>query len=51
MSTKIDMDKNKDNGILLAKMDVLNLSKEVVRMAENDFTLLNRMLPRYVYPI
>lgn len=41
MSTKIDRDKNKDNGILLAKMDVLNLSKEVVRMAENDFTLLN----------
>ena len=41
MSTKIGMDKNKDNGILLAKMDVLNLSKEVVRMAENDFTLLN----------
>ena len=36
-----ERDKNKDNGILLEKMDVLNLSKEVVRMAENDFTLLN----------
>ena len=27
MSIKIDRDKNKDNEILLAKMDVLNLSK------------------------
>lgn len=27
MSVKIDRDKNKDNEILLAKMDVLNLSK------------------------
>ena len=35
------MDKNKDNGILLEKMGVLNLSKEVMRMAENDSELLN----------
>ena len=41
MNTKIDRDKNKDNGILLEKMGVLNLSKEVVRMAENDPELLN----------
>ncbi len=41
MSVKIDRDKNKDNEILLAKMSVLNLSKEVVRMAENDPELLN----------
>lgn len=41
MSTKIDRDKNKDNKILLEKMGVLNLSKEVVRMAENDPELLN----------
>ena len=34
-------DKNKNNGILLEKMDVLNLSKEVVRMAETDSELLN----------
>ena len=27
MSVKISRDKNKDNEILLAKMDVLNLSK------------------------
>ena len=36
-----ERDKNKDNGILLEKMDVLNLSKEVVRMAETDSELLN----------
>lgn len=41
MSVKIDRDKNKDNEILLEKMGVLNLSKEVVRMAENDPELLN----------
>lgn len=41
MSIKIDRDKNKDNEILLAKMGVLNLSKEVVRMAESDPELLN----------
>lgn len=41
MSVKIDRDKNKDNEILLAKMSVLNLSKEVVRMAESDPELLN----------
>lgn len=41
MSIKIDRDKNKDNEILLAKMSVLNLSKEVVRMAESDPELLN----------
>lgn len=41
MNTEIDRDKNKDNGILLEKMGVLNLSKEVMRMAENDPELLN----------
>lgn len=41
MSVKIDRDKNKDNEILLTKMGVLNLSKEVMRMAENDPELLN----------
>lgn len=35
------MDKNKDNEILLEKTGVLNLSKEVMRMAENDAELLN----------
>ncbi len=34
-------DKCKDNGILLEKMGVLNLSKEVMHMAENDPELLN----------
>lgn len=34
-------DKHKDNGILLEKMGVLNLSKEVMHMAENDPELLN----------
>lgn len=33
--------KHKDNGILLEKMGVLNLSKEVMHMAENDPELLN----------
>lgn len=38
----MDRDKNKDNEILLAKMDVLNLSKRGgMRMAENDSELLN----------
>ncbi len=41
MNIKADRDKNKDNEILLGKMGVLNLSKEVVRMAENDPELLN----------
>ncbi len=41
MNPKIGRDKNKDNEILLEKMGVLNLSKEVVRMAENDPELLN----------
>lgn len=41
MNPKIDRDKNKDNEILLEKMGVLNLSKEVMRMAENDPELLN----------
>ncbi len=41
MNPKIDKDKNKDNEILLEKMGVLKLSKEVVRMAENDPELLN----------
>ena len=35
------MDKHKDIGILLEKMDSLNLSKEVVRMAVSDPELLN----------
>lgn len=35
------MDKYKDIGILLAKTDSLNLSKEVVRMAEKEPELLN----------
>ena len=34
-------DKHKDNGILLEKMGVLNLAKEVMHMAENDPELLN----------
>lgn len=34
-------DKHKDNGILLEKIGVLNLSKEVMHMAENDPELLN----------
>ena len=38
---EVGRDKNKDNGILLAKTGVLNLSKEVVRMAETDSELLN----------
>lgn len=41
MSAQMDRDKNKDNEILLAKMDVLNLSKRRVRMAENDSELLH----------
>lgn len=41
MSIKTDRDKNKDNEILLEKMGVLNLSKEVMRMAESDPELLN----------
>ncbi len=41
MSVKISKDKNKDNEIILPKMGVLNLSKEVMRMAENDPELLN----------
>ena len=41
MSVKISRDKNKDNEILLEKMGVLNLSKEVMHMAENDPELLN----------
>ena len=38
---EIDRDKHKDNGILLEKSGVLNLSKEVIRMTENDSELLN----------
>lgn len=41
MDTEDNRDKHKDNGILLAKMGVLNLSKEVMHMAENDPGLLN----------
>ena len=36
-----NMDKRKDNGILLAKSYPLELSKEVMRMAEKDAELLN----------
>ena len=35
------MDKHKDNGILLENRHLLNLSKEVMQMAENDPELLN----------
>lgn len=35
------MDKRKDNGILLEHGHLLNLSKGVMRMAENDPELLN----------
>ncbi len=41
MSAKHEADKYKDNGILLAKTNLLNLSKEVMRMAEGDPELLN----------
>ena len=34
-------DKHKDNGIILGCRNLLNLSKEVMRMAENDPELLN----------
>ena len=34
-------DKHKDNGILLKNEHLLNLSKGVIRMAENDPELLN----------
>lgn len=37
----MDRDKYKDNGILLEKCHLLNLSKEVVRMAVSDPELLN----------
>ena len=35
------MDKHKDFGIRLAKSNLLNLSKEVMQMAEKDSELLN----------
>ena len=35
------VDKRKDNGILLGQLHPLKLSKEVMRMAENDPELLN----------
>lgn len=35
------MDKYKDNGIILAKMGVIHLPKEVMRMAESNPELLN----------
>lgn len=41
MDAEESVDKYKDNGILLAKTGVLNLSKEVMYMAENDPGLLN----------
>lgn len=36
-----DVDKRKDNGILLAPQDPLKYGKEVIEMAENDPELLN----------
>ena len=36
-----DMDKRKEFGIRLENLHLLNLSKEVMRMAENDSELLN----------
>ena len=41
MGAEEGRDKYKDNGILLEKPGVLNLSKEVMHMAENDPELLN----------
>ena len=41
MDIERDRDKPKDNGILLAQSNPLKLSKEVMRMAENDSELLN----------
>ena len=41
MDAEEGRDKYKDNGILLEKSGVLNLSKEVMHMAENDPELLN----------
>ena len=41
MQNPIFWDKHKDNGILLGHSDSINLSKEVMRMAENDPELLN----------
>ena len=35
------MDKTKENGIILERGNLLNLSKEVVQMAEHDAELLN----------
>ncbi len=37
----VSEDKHKDNGILLEQEHLLNLSKGVMRMAENDPELLN----------
>lgn len=36
-----ELDKHKENGIILAQNNPLKLSIEVMRMAENDFELLN----------
>ena len=41
MSMGYRWDNYKDNGILLEKINLLNLSKEVMRMAEGDPELLN----------
>ena len=41
MQDPIFRDKHKDNGILLENSHGLKLSKEVMRMAENDPELLN----------
>ena len=37
----VNRDKHKDNGIILERGNLLNLSKEVMRMAVNDPELLN----------
>ena len=41
MNTDFPMDKPKENGIRLENLHPLKLSKEVMRMAENDPELLN----------
>ena len=41
MKADYTRDKHKDNGILLENCHPLKLSKEVMRMAENDSELLN----------
>jgi Mor family transcriptional regulator len=41
LNMSVSEDKHKDNGILLEQEHLLNLSKGVMRMAENDPELLN----------